>query len=106
MVDDMTSKTRRRVIVKGKVQGVAFRAYKKSEARKIGLVGWVRNLPDGSVETILEGSAESVNLMLTWLRRGAPMSRVDDLIVLEEKPTGEFTDFDITFDGWESWRAR
>jgi len=106
MVIDMTSKIRRRVLVTGRVQGVAFRAYSRSAARKIGVVGWVRNLPDGSVEAVLEGDSERVGLMLAWLKKGAPHSRVDDLVIVEEKPTGEFTDFDITFDGWESWRVR
>ncbi len=105
MVINMTSRIRRRVIVTGRVQGVAFRAYSRSAARKIGVVGWVRNLPDGSVETVVEGDPERVTLMLAWLKRGAPQSRVDDLVIVEEKPTGEFADFDITFDGWESWRV-
>ncbi len=106
MVVNMSSKIRRRVIVKGKVQGVAFRAYSRSAAREIGVFGWIRNLPDGSVETVVEGDPESVGLMLAWLKKGAPHSRVDDLVIVEEKPTGECADFEITFDGWESWRAR
>jgi acylphosphatase len=102
----MTSKIRRRVIVKGRVQGVAFRAYTRSAAREIGVLGWVRNLPDGSVETVLEGDPERVGLMLAWLKKGSPYSRVDDVVIIEEKPSGSFVDFDIAFDTWESWRVR
>ncbi|MGC8605413.1 MAG: acylphosphatase, partial [Desulfomonilaceae bacterium] len=103
---NMTSKIRRRVIVTGKVQGVAFRAYSRSAARQIGVVGWVRNLPNGSVETVIEGDSNSVGLMLAWLKKGSPHSKVDDMVIIEERSTGEFTDFEITFDGWESWRVR
>ncbi|MFA6222062.1 MAG: acylphosphatase [Desulfomonilaceae bacterium] len=102
----MTSKIRRRVVVKGRVQGVAFRAYARSAAREIGVLGWVRNLPDGSVETVLEGDPERVSLMLAWLKKGSPHGRVDDVVIIEEKPSGSFVDFDIVFDTWESWRVR
>jgi acylphosphatase len=102
----MTSRIRRRVIVSGRVQGVAFRACARSAARNIGVLGWVRNRPDGTVETVIEGAAENVALMLAWIKKGAPHSRVDDVLVFEEKPSGEFTDFEITFDGWEFFHGR
>ena len=102
----MTPTIRRRVIVRGKVQGVAFRAYTRSAARKALVTGWVRNLPDGSVEALVEGTPEMVNSMVAWLRKGPPLSSVDDVRIYEEKPSGEFQDFEITFDGWEFWHGR
>jgi hypothetical protein len=44
--------------------------------------------------------------MLAWLKKGSPYSRVDDVVIIEEKPSGSFVDFDIAFDTWESWRVR
>ncbi|MFH0957679.1 MAG: acylphosphatase [Pseudomonadota bacterium] len=97
---------RRRVVVRGRVQGVAFRAYARSAARKARVTGWVRNLPDGSVESVVEGSPEMVDDMLVWFRKGSPHSVVNDVRTYEEKPSGEFQDFEITFDGWEFWHGR
>ena len=56
----MSGKKRAHVIVEGRVQGVFFRAYTSDEAKKLGLAGWVRNRPEGSVEAIIEGDAASV----------------------------------------------
>jgi acylphosphatase len=69
--------TRIRVRVEGRVQGVFFRDFTRREATRLGLTGWVRNLPDGAVEALLEGSEEAVAAMLTWLQSGSPRSRVD-----------------------------
>ena len=89
--------------VSGWVQGVCFRAYTRDAARELGVRGWVRNLPDGNVEAVIEGKSETVSAMVAWLRRGSPMSRVDSVQVYEEPPTGEFADFDVTF-GRRGWR--
>jgi acylphosphatase len=56
----MSGKKRAHVIVEGRVQGVFFRAYTSDEAKKLGLTGWVRNRPDGTVEALVEGDADSV----------------------------------------------
>ena len=69
--------TRVRVRVEGRVQGVFFRDFTRREANRLGLTGWVRNLPDGAVEALLEGGEEAVAAMLTWLQTGSPRSRVD-----------------------------
>ncbi len=63
-------------IVEGRVQGVFFRACTCEEAERLALVGWVRNLPDGSVEAEFEGASREVDLMLNWLRSGSPGSNV------------------------------
>jgi acylphosphatase len=90
---------RRRIVISGRVQGVNFRYYTRAAAREAGAGGWVRNLPDGSVEAVIEGEPEVVDAVIAWCRKGAPASRVDDLRIYEESPTGEFTDFDITYTG-------
>ncbi len=65
------------VTVAGRVQGVAFRAYAEQEAARLGVAGWVRNEPDGSVAAHLEGSREAVDAMLAWCREGPPSARVE-----------------------------
>jgi len=69
--------TRVRVRIEGRVQGVFFRDFTRREATRLGLTGWVRNLPDGAVEALLEGGDQAVAAMLTWLETGSPRSRVD-----------------------------
>ncbi len=64
-------------IVTGRVQGVYFRACTRDEALKLGLVGWVRNKKDGSVEAEFEGDPHEVGLLLNWLRKGSPGSIVN-----------------------------
>ena len=66
----------RHVRVEGRVQGVGFREACVHEARSLGIAGWVRNRPDGSVEALLQGPAEAVARMLDWLHRGPPAARV------------------------------
>jgi len=79
---------RRRVEVFGRVQGVAFRAHIRDEARRLGAVGWVRNRADGSVEAAFEGPRESVEALVAWCRLGPPWARVDRLVCFEEAPEG------------------
>lgn len=90
---------RRRIVISGRVQGVNFRYYTRAMARQVGAAGWVRNLPDGSVEAVIEGVPDVVAAVIAWCRKGAPSSRVDDLQVYEELATGEFADFDIKYTG-------
>jgi acylphosphatase len=74
--------------VRGTVQGVAFRWYTRERARELGLAGWVKNLPDGSVEVWAEGPATAVDDLLRWLERGPPAARVEGVEVGEEIPSG------------------
>lgn len=69
--------------IRGTVQGVAFRWYTMERAHELGLVGWVRNLPDGRVEVWIEGAALAVEEMLAWLRRGPPAANVQGIDVLD-----------------------
>ena len=78
----------RHAIVRGTVQGVAFRWYAKERARELGLAGWIRNLEDGRVEAWIEGDSGAVEEMLAWLRRGPPAARVTGLEVVEETASG------------------
>jgi len=67
----------RRVVVRGRVQGVGFRAFVEDEARERRLAGWVRNRRDGSVEAVFSGPAADVDAMLAAVRDGPPAARVD-----------------------------
>ena len=101
----MASTIRRRVVVYGRVQGVNFRYHARSAARRLGAKGWVRNRSDGAVEAVVGGPPEVVQSLLLWFRKGSPFSRVDNIQITEENPSGGFDDFDITFDNWEFRRS-
>jgi acylphosphatase len=83
------SEARARAVVRGRVQGVFFRAETRDRARSLGLSGWVRNAPDGSVEAVFEGDRERIESMLAWCRRGPSLARVDDVQADWEEPRGE-----------------
>ena len=85
----MSEVRRARVLVRGAVQGVGFRATARSRARSLGLAGWVRNNLDGSVEAELEGAPERLDLAVDWFGRGPSGARVDDLRVEWREPLGE-----------------
>ena len=80
---------RRRVIVYGHVQGVFFRDGCRSEAERLGVYGWVRNVDDGSVEAVFEGDEQAVDAMLSWCGKGTEQARVDRLESFAEEPAGE-----------------
>ena len=83
------ARRRVRVIVRGRVQGVAFRAFAADEARRAGVAGWVRNRPDGSVEAAFEGGRGAVEALLAFVRRAPRSARVDDVEVIEEPLAGD-----------------
>ena len=68
-----------RVRIRGLVHGVSFRANMAQRAADLGVRGWVRNLPDGSVEAFLEGDERSVNKVVEWARLGPPRARVGNV---------------------------
>jgi acylphosphatase len=82
------ARIRRRVVVRGRVQGVAFRAAARAQATRLGVAGWVRNCADGSVEAELEGAPEAVEAMLAFCRRGPRSADVRDVTVSEATPQG------------------
>jgi acylphosphatase len=79
---------RRRVLVSGEVQGVFFRDTCRRVARQQGVAGWVRNRPDGRVEAVFEGDAESVEHLVSWARRGPSRARVAAVDVHDEPVEG------------------
>ena len=85
----------RRVRVSGRVQGVGFRFFAERVARDAGVRGWVRNLPDGTVESVVEGDESAVARYLDRLREGPRSGRVTDVRV-EEAVWSGFESFDIT----------
>jgi acylphosphatase len=80
------SMVRRRVVVRGFVQGVGYRYSTAAAARAHGIAGWVRNSPDGSVEAVFEGEADAVERMVRWCERGPRGADVITLEVAEEIP--------------------
>jgi acylphosphatase len=81
----------------GDVQGVGCRFFVSSAAREEGLVGFVKNLPDGSVEVYAEGSQKAVDSFLEKIRRGPPAGRVERVQELDDHPRGSFDRFTIEF---------
>ena len=77
------------MVVRGRVQGVFFRAETRTRATSLGLGGWVRNNADGSVEAAFEGDRDRVESMIEWCRRGPPHAYVEDVEVTWEAPHGE-----------------
>ena len=84
-------------IVHGRVQGVFFRDYTMRQGQQLGLSGWVRNLPDRTVETVFEGTTEQVDAMLEWLYTGSPASSVTEVESREEEPEGTMEGFTVRY---------
>jgi acylphosphatase len=82
-------------LISGRVQGVYFRAHTRDEAKKRGLTGWVKNLYDGRVEAVLEGTEDDIQSMISWCRQGPPRAAVAHVSVEGEVFRGEFSDFTI-----------
>jgi acylphosphatase len=86
-----------RLIIKGRVQGVFFRDSTRRAANKLGLFGWVRNLPDGSVEALIEGPQDKVQKLVSWCQHGPATARVDHVQQVVEEYQGELQTFNIVF---------
>ena len=82
------SVVRRRVVVRGRVQGVFFRDSTRRLALRHGVAGWVRNNPDGSVEAVLEGRADDVARLVAFCREGPRGAVVEAVEVSEQEPEG------------------
>jgi acylphosphatase len=86
---------RAHLLIGGRVQGVFYRVSCAYEAQRLGLGGWVRNLPDGRVEAAAEGPREAVERFVEWCRHGPPHARVEGVELTWEQPRGE-SDFWVT----------
>jgi acylphosphatase len=91
----MGDHARAHVIIKGIVQGVYFRAETKDAADRVGVTGWVRNRPEGTVEAVFEGTRQQVEAAIEWCWKGSPASRVEDVAVSWEPYRGESGQFVI-----------
>jgi acylphosphatase len=91
---------RARIRVWGIVQGVGFRYFVLHHARQLGLVGYVRNCPDGSVEAVVEGEAEAIEHLRQLMQVGPPAARVEGVEITWENPTGEFAHFEVRRTVW------
>ena len=83
------------LVIKGRVTGVFFRASAQREARRLGIMGWVKNRNDGSVEILAEGDEDAVKELISWAHHGPSAARVDVVDVRWKGYTGEFADFRI-----------
>ena len=83
-----SARIRRHLVVRGRVQGVAFRWATQEEARRLGVAGWVRNRPDGSVEAVFEGLPEAVARAEAFCATGPPAARVDAVEARDEASEG------------------
>ena len=87
---------RAHLVVRGRVQGVWFRGSMQDEAETLGVAGWVRNRPDGTVEAEVEGAREVVDALIEWARHGPPGARVTDVEVRWIELRGERGGFAIS----------
>ncbi len=85
----------RRVVMRGRVQGVGFRYSTRLQARRLHLKGWVRNQQDGSVEAVFQGPEDTVQAMLKWCWQGPPAARVSAVDCFEQEPSELETEFDV-----------
>jgi len=89
------TETRYHIIVNGRVQGVFYRSNTRGKALELGLKGWVKNLPDGRVEIVVEGEEDQIKKLIQWCRVGPPLAVVRELMVECEPATREFSSFQI-----------
>ena len=95
-MNDNSELIRAHVWVKGRVQGVGFRAHVEYSARQIGgITGWVRNVGYDTVEAVVEGERANVERFIEMMKQGPSVSRVDESKVEWEDVTGEFRDFGV-----------
>jgi acylphosphatase len=84
-----------RIRVYGDVQGVFYRHFAKETAEKIGVNGWIRNDPDGTVFIVAEGDDKKVEQYLEWAKEGSPMAQVEKVDFAEEEYLGDTEGFEI-----------
>ncbi|MFQ5903120.1 MAG: acylphosphatase [Candidatus Binatia bacterium] len=95
-MENAEDKVRIHLRIDGRVQGVFFRASTVEQADRLGLRGWVRNCPDGSVEVVAEGMRKKIEALVRWCHHGPPGAHVHDVRLQWEDFKGESQDFRIT----------
>lgn len=94
----MNESIQKKLIIVGRVQGVFFRLETQKEARRLGISGYVKNLPDGSVQAVIQGDAQTVGEMIKWCYQGPPASKVDHIDLSDIEPLDDFSDrFDVRY---------
>ena len=93
----MLNKTQVKVIISGRVQGVFYRARTKNTADRLGIKGYVKNLPNGSVEAVFQGEQPTVTQMIEWCHKGPAASKVDHVQAKETKILSNFETFEIRY---------
>ncbi len=86
-----------RLFIKGRVQGVFFRQRTQEIARELGLTGSVKNLPDGRVEVVAQGSDDNLNKLVEFCRKGPRTAKVEEVKIMFEEAKTEFSSFDIAY---------
>lgn len=84
-----------RIIISGTVQNVGFRRWFARKARKLGVVGWVKNNPEGMVEAYCVGDAEAIERLITFAHQGPPLAQVAEVHVAQLNGDHSFTDFRV-----------
>lgn len=85
------------LFIEGRVQGVFYRASTRKKAQELGLVGWVRNLPDGRVEAWFQGDPQVVSTMVTWCYDGPDWARVENIDADEVPPDDSLSGFRVRY---------
>lgn len=85
------------ITINGKVQGIWFRANTKQKAEQLGITGWVKNIPNGSVEAIFEGEENCIKEMIDWCQHGPPQAKVENIEIKEQSITNGFDEFLIKY---------
>lgn len=94
----MTDEARVHIFVSGRVQGVFFRENTRKRAKKLGITGWVRNLPDGRVEAVFEGEKSKVEELINRTKKGPMFAKIDGVEIILEEYKEEFDNFEIRCD--------
>lgn len=81
----------------GRVQGVFFRDYTQEKATELGLHGWVKNMPDGTVEALIQGAEPEIEKMIAWFHEGSPSSQVEKVDITWLEPADLAESFEISY---------
>lgn len=85
------------LFISGRVQGVFLRSTMSQKARQFDVKGFVKNLPDGNVEAVLEGEEEKVAKLVNWAKKGTFLTKVKNIEIIKQEYKGEFKNFSIEY---------